>query len=245
MRKPILFACLCLWGTGPGCGDPDVPATCGDGALQTDEPCEGFDVREVTCEELGYQRGRLACTDTCQLDTSGCSTCGDGAITGDEVCEPDDVGGATCLEETGEEEGELACALGCLAFDTSACGLLVDDALIQKLASCNFVVYPPDCVGTFDVSDARVYALYEAYLTARVTSSVERDCVLGLDCGTVSGAAIGACLWQDEGGVPEYEPSCSNACLETLAACGTPVCGVDEVVACEETYLACLPACTN
>jgi hypothetical protein len=112
-------------GPGPSADDGDGGGTeprCGNGVLNTDEICEGFDLRDATCESEGFSSGRLRCTDDCELDTSGCAMCGDGEISGDEVCEPDDVNGATCAGELGDGyRGEVECAPDCTSLVTVGC----------------------------------------------------------------------------------------------------------------------------
>ncbi len=59
----------------PGCTsdapDDDVP-TCGNEQIDLGEECEGDDLNDRTCTDLGFDEGTLACTDECAFDTSGC-----------------------------------------------------------------------------------------------------------------------------------------------------------------------------
>lgn len=50
----------------------DTGATCGDGAIDGDEECDGKDLGGQSCEGLGYDGGELACADSCMFDTSAC-----------------------------------------------------------------------------------------------------------------------------------------------------------------------------
>lgn len=98
-----------------------TPGTCGNGALDAGEQCDGSLLGGQTCVTLGFDGGELSCSDSCVLDTSGCSfgTCGNGVLDPDEDCDGTDFGGATC-ESLGLPSGALACADTC-AFDTSQC----------------------------------------------------------------------------------------------------------------------------
>lgn len=52
-------------GTAPG-------GTCGDGAKNATELCDGSDLGGETCATLGYDGGLLACREYCTFDTTGC-----------------------------------------------------------------------------------------------------------------------------------------------------------------------------
>jgi hypothetical protein len=107
-------------------GDVDTEgalANCGDGMRQAGESCDGEDLGEVTCSDLGFEKGTLACTGSCAFDVSGCTgmaaACGDGAAGSDEDCDGDDFKGRSC-EDFGFSEGALACTDQC-TIDTSGC----------------------------------------------------------------------------------------------------------------------------
>jgi hypothetical protein len=46
---------------------------CGNGVAQTGEDCDSADLNAQNCTSLGYAGGNLLCTDTCTLNTSGCT----------------------------------------------------------------------------------------------------------------------------------------------------------------------------
>lgn len=125
-----------------GCGD-DIrtsadasgPVGCGDNLLQPDEVCEGFELRDATCDTEGFTGGRLACSAECSLDTSGCFTCGNDSREADEVCDGSDLGGATCASVMGSEfTGSLTCLAECGAFDTTGCFLA--SQVLPESAAC-------------------------------------------------------------------------------------------------------------
>ncbi len=80
--------------------EPDVPV-CGDGIREGMQRCDGDDLGDNSCDsELGG-RGSLACSDTCELDTSECVACGDGVCSAGET-----------LAECPEECAALSLSLG-------------------------------------------------------------------------------------------------------------------------------------
>ena len=58
----------------PGSANVDNPVSvCGDGTAALDEVCDGDDLKETTCEKLGWTGTDLACSEDCQsFDTAGC-----------------------------------------------------------------------------------------------------------------------------------------------------------------------------
>ncbi len=66
----------------------DLP-TCGNGALDSGEQCDGVLLDGETCEGLGFIGGTLLCTASCGYDVSGCIpvVCGDGVISAGEACD--------------------------------------------------------------------------------------------------------------------------------------------------------------
>lgn len=95
---------------------------CGDGEVNGDEDCDNLDLGDMTCIDLGYLGGELACTEGCTYDLTLCQEghCGDGIRSGAEACDGTDLGGATCASLGYYEGGELACTDGC-AFEVTGC----------------------------------------------------------------------------------------------------------------------------
>ncbi len=83
---------------------------CGNGIKEGDEECDELDFGGETCETLGMGQGELFCTDSCEIDSSGCFsvTCGDGVIDSGEDCDEEDLGGEDC-EALGFSGGVLGC----------------------------------------------------------------------------------------------------------------------------------------
>ncbi len=131
----VLLAGL-LIGLG-GCPDPeppDIPYTpprsvCGNDRQQSGETCDGPDLDGMTCGQLGYGAGSLACKPDCEdFDRAACgapSTCGNGSTDGVEICDDSDLGGRIC-EDLGRGPGTLGCLANCGDYDTSGCALPPD-----------------------------------------------------------------------------------------------------------------------
>lgn len=100
-------------------GMSDAP-TCGNGAIDAGEDCDGANLGGATCTSEGFDAGIIGCSATCTFDTSACVMfmCGNGTIEGTETCEGTDFGGATCASR-GFTAGSLACTA--CAIDDSGC----------------------------------------------------------------------------------------------------------------------------
>jgi len=86
--------------------DEEPEAYCGNGIVEGNEECDGTNLNEKTCVDLGYDTGTLQCSSNCLFDTSLCfvNTCGNGVIDDGENCAncPQDVKcpiGTHCVEE--------------------------------------------------------------------------------------------------------------------------------------------------
>ncbi len=97
---------------------------CGDNLRQeAHEECDGEDLGQVTCSDLGFYGGELTCGAGCLFDTTGCQAfgwCGDGVrdATNLETCDGTDLGGVTC---------EGLGFYGGVPFCDGACGLDLSD----------------------------------------------------------------------------------------------------------------------
>lgn len=112
---------ICSW-LAAGCGDDDGQA-CGNGVREGNEVCDGADLDNTTCQDLGFSGGTLGCNSGCtDFVTAGCSSglCGNGTVDTGESCDGGDLGGATCAS-LGLGPGTLACGSDC-QYDTSGCG---------------------------------------------------------------------------------------------------------------------------
>lgn len=110
--------------TDPSGSSSSGGETCGNGAIDAGEDCDGAELGDATCESIdkGFDGGDLACADDCTFDTSACvmATCGNDLIEGTEVCDGTDVG-SDCASEGFPLGGELGCLKNCSDYDTSGC----------------------------------------------------------------------------------------------------------------------------
>jgi hypothetical protein len=97
-----------------------APQTCGNGALDAGEECDGGNLGGATCSSEGFFGGTLSCNSNCTLDTSGCTDCGNDILDAGEVCDGTSLGGATCGSQ-GCAGGTLLCNATCSGFDKSVC----------------------------------------------------------------------------------------------------------------------------
>ncbi|HEY3446019.1 MAG TPA: hypothetical protein VGK67_06610 [Myxococcales bacterium] len=98
--------------------------TCGNGAIDAGEQCDGANLNGKTCLSQGFTGGgSLSCSATCQFVTTACvaaPTCGNGAIDSGEQCDGTLLGGKTCVSiNQGFTGGNLGCT-NC-ALNTSGC----------------------------------------------------------------------------------------------------------------------------
>jgi len=83
-----LYTVITSCGVDGGCcpagcnanNDGDCLPVSGNDIAEGDEECDGSDLREKSCESLGYYSGTLSCN-ALELDTSGCVLCGDEDVT--------------------------------------------------------------------------------------------------------------------------------------------------------------------
>ncbi len=66
---PHFSSSTCLLVTGAS--DPDC-GTCGDGTASYIEHCDGNDLKGLSCADLGFSSGILACSASCLLSFAGC-----------------------------------------------------------------------------------------------------------------------------------------------------------------------------
>ncbi|MFH1807867.1 MAG: vWA domain-containing protein [Pseudomonadota bacterium] len=187
----------------PPSEDGDIPPStsrgvCGNDRRQTGEKCDGPDLNDKTCEDLGFASGALLCKPDCKdFDRSACgapldTVCGNNVREGVETCDLFDLDGESC-ESLGWGAGLLACRQNCGEFDVSMCGP------------------PPDCgdgnQGGIEICDGADFG----GLTCQR---------LGYQGGELS-CAVNCMAIDRSGCIEECTPNCSGR------VCGTdPVCGI-------------------
>lgn len=99
-------------GGGPGgSGAGGAPLTCGNGAIDLGETCDGANLAGQTCATaLGHPgaTGTLTCTASCSIDSSACAACGDGTLQGAEECDDGN---------TASDDGCEACQVVCVGLE--------------------------------------------------------------------------------------------------------------------------------
>ncbi|MBU1242755.1 hypothetical protein KKD52_01840 [Myxococcota bacterium] len=114
--------------------------SCGDGIIQENygEICDTDSLDGATCESLGFTRGTLACSDTCEYDTSACiADCGNDLVDANEDCDGAELADQTCASLGHYNvDGTLLCLPDC-TFDRSDCGGICGDLTIQGEEACD------------------------------------------------------------------------------------------------------------
>jgi hypothetical protein len=90
---------------------------CGDNIIQTNfgENCDGNQLGDVTCSQLGHYGGNLSCNNNCQFDESQCQGyCGDNIFQSnyEEECDGQIPEGNSCFN-SGYFWGEVSCDESC------------------------------------------------------------------------------------------------------------------------------------
>jgi len=105
--------------------ESDCPADCGDGFVTHTELCDGSNLDGLSCIDLEFDGGTLACSGDCMsFDTSSCTVCGDGtcdvgenAFTCSTDC-PDDCGDGYCTGDEDESNCPEDCSSGNYYLDS-------------------------------------------------------------------------------------------------------------------------------
>jgi arylsulfatase A-like enzyme len=130
-------------GAGPG------SVTCGNGALEVWEACDGSDFGTLTCGSFGCTGGTLTCSATCRVNQwscTGCGTCGDQVLDPGEECDGSDFGALTCAD-FGCAAGTLRCTAGCVIDSESfctECSACNNNGLCEAGEDCSNC--PADCI---------------------------------------------------------------------------------------------------
>ena len=213
--------------------DTSRALSCGDGALDAHEACDGADLGGATCESLGFDGGTLGCSPSCdRLELTGCTTvCGDGLRGGFETCDGGDLGGTTC-EGLGFDSGELACTASCRSFNQSDCESVCGDGVRRGAEICD----GSDLVGRtcqnlgFAGGSLACAAACDAVDTSACTTVCGDDLrggaefCDGADIGGVNCASLGF-----DGGEVVCEPSCGRLDDSGCFVCGDGLVEGDEV----------------
>jgi hypothetical protein len=105
---------------------------CGNGVIEEvegqEEECDGNDLGGLTCDDLGFAGGDLACAPGCELELASCTGgCGNEIAEPGEDCDGQDLRAMTCTD-LGYAGGSLGCTSEC-NWDTQGCEGLVYEEL--------------------------------------------------------------------------------------------------------------------
>jgi cysteine-rich repeat protein len=206
--------------------------TCGDGAIDGEEVCDGNELGGEDCESQDFDGGTLACADDCMsFDTAACTNlmCGNDSIEGKEVCDGTALAGLTC-ETLDFDGGTLACDANCGGFDTSGC-YACGDGVIEGPEVCDGAQLNDQTCATQDFTAGPLGCAADcsAFDTTQCTTCGD-DVAAGTE--SCDGIDLGGntCLTE---GFDDGEISCAADCSLVLDACtdcgdglieGTEVC---------------------
>jgi len=198
--------------------DCTTPPTCGNGALDTGEACDGNNLGGKTCATQGFTGGTLSCNANCTLNTAGCTSSTGCTIVpqsgcqGGQKCTVDTASANRCITagilgdgEICTADAECAAGLGCASLQGTTVGI------------CRRF-----CRGTsFDTTDCNDGAGSVCYYSVADMNSVTIaglfQCTVHCDLVTGSGCGAGmTCnlLLLDRDG-DNYKETDSTECIST------------------------------
>ncbi len=213
---------------------------CGNGVIDEGEACDGENLGEATCETLdqGYTGGELACSATCQFDTSACTTpCTDACTEGTRVCnadllrvcEVDTETGCTIWVNTDCTETNESCMV---IADEAQCAACMDQCALNdercNTAGTGIEVCEVSTLGclawqtTACPAAAPVCEIVEAVPTC--VALCEDECTLGESACDEYGTGINACVTGDEGCTVWKHTACEAATPFCMVDAGSAVC---------------------
>ncbi len=205
--------------------------TCGDGAIQAGEQCDGENLAGRSCRGLGFDAGTLACFDDCTFDASQCElvSCGDGVINDPlEACDRDDLNGESC-ESLGFDGGDLSCSPGC-GFDTVSC--LMEDCYDRRDNDADGLIDCADSSCSVACADACFAPPLIGDPGSAVGSTVGHSASLESGCGApVSGPEVVYRVVAAKAGVLDVMlASHSDLGIAAFTECGAGPRGCSDVV---------------
>ncbi|MFC1647856.1 hypothetical protein ACFL1B_00250 [Nanoarchaeota archaeon] len=157
---------------------PPTTLYCGDGMINGNEVCDGYNFGGQTCVGLGFAGGYLVCSNDCKvIDVGSCVPvvdppyCGDGVINPGEYCDGNNFGGLTC-QDAGFDGGTLNCGSNCV-IDVSGCYIEPDPYV--PVCGNGYLEDGEDCDGDeylYDDVSCREYGYTEG------TISCTSDCIV-------------------------------------------------------------------
>ena len=211
-----------------GVEDPDCD-TCGDGTKDQNEWCDTTDFGSpaLTCVDLGFAGGTLACDANCRLDASGCLT----VLPPESVCDnwlDDDNDTFTDCEDTTDCNGTAACTPG-----NGAAGIACTE--------------PTDCASNAGADPSclieSAFGVTNGYCSEFCNLGAD-DCGAGKICADFTlPSGHGLCLKTCTGD-PECRPADGVYCTDALGT-GDLVCwlGAPASWTCDPTYFGGADGC--
>ncbi|MFH2006136.1 MAG: DUF4215 domain-containing protein [bacterium] len=213
--------------------------TCGNGAIDAGEQCDGVLLNGQTCQTVGaYIGGTLYCSPTCAFNVNSCVplVCGDGIVSAGEACDDGntttgDGCNALCQVESGWE----------CSGSPSSCSRLCGNALLDPGEVCDGPLLGGEtCVtlgydaGTLACSSSCSFDLSGCYMYVCGNSTVEpgEEC----DGSNLNGAS---CLSL---GFTGGALACTGNCTYNTGGCTSISCG-DSVCNGSETSCSCPGDC--
>lgn len=148
-----LAACLKTGGSDGGSLYRGSNSRCNNDKREGREVCDGQDLDDKSCEDVGFGAGSLGCLADCSdFDRSGCTApelCDNQEINPPEICDGQDLGGASC-SSLGLGSGDLACLSNCGGYDTSGCESPCSGELTRCGDSCVDTTGDEDHCGSCD-----------------------------------------------------------------------------------------------
>ncbi len=145
---------------------PECPH-CGNGVVQQGEACDGALLQ--SCVDLGFDGGSLACSSSCEFDTTACryATCGDGFQDGEEDCDDGNLVLGDGCDDSCFIEGDHCGSPWELVLDPVTGERAVDGTTTGRLfdygATCAETTGVPDAVVSFTApADGRYYVEVQA-----------------------------------------------------------------------------------
>ena len=207
-----------------GGGSAAIPDSCGNGARDSGEECDGADLGGATCARYGYSTaGGLTCTRACKLDASACrATCDGAALEKGESCDGALLGTLTCSDFGYADPAGLVCK-ACTP-DASGCKARCQNARREPGEACDGADLDGKTCVDFGFSSAAGLRCSAACALDAAGCAPRCDGVKvepGEDC---DGANLGAHSCTELGYVNAAGLACSSNCKLDSSGC-KPACG--------------------
>jgi hypothetical protein len=123
---------------------------CGDDMINNNEVCDGTDLGNSTCVDLGYTSGTLACASDCTFDITSCINVTNTTSCGDGNCDPDEDY-LNCSADCPAPAPVCVPAINCTSYCDSNTtlfinGTCVNDACVFANVTCQFGCTNATCI---------------------------------------------------------------------------------------------------